>query len=241
MATPSKEEIAKQLLSMFLGMGMGGAAGGGASIAKLAAGATGSSVGGLGGQAAAFTAKQYPDQFAPGWAHKYTVDYVQSLDGQPNLNQSGKANKSVIDVAGRMQTIDEHNDAILKYVKMLPPTANPKMVRAALHRGLEEEKALPAFWNESESRKPFSVSSSAVTGIRLTPDARIEVQWKGRPTWYTFKQYPTTYDASRAAQDLLNADSIGRAVYPVVSRPPKNPNPLLGGWNRSNYDAAFRG
>ena len=111
------------------------------------------------------------------------------------------------------------------------------MVRAALHRGLEEEKNLAAFWNESESRRPFSVSSSAVTGIRLTPDARVEVQWKGKPTWYTFRQYKDTHEASLAAQKLLQADSIGRAVYPVVSRPTKNP--LLGSWNRANYDGAF--
>ena len=138
-----------------------------------------------------------------------------------------------------MQSLDEHNNAIQKYVSMLPPGADPKTVRAALYRGLEEEKKLDAFWDESKSRKPFSVSSSAVTGIRLTPDARIEVQWKGRPTWYTFKQYPTTYDASLAAQKLLNADSIGRAVYPVISRPPRNPNPLLGSFNMANYDGAF--
>jgi hypothetical protein len=24
-----------------------------------------------------------------------------------------------------------------------------------------------------------------------------------------------------------------------VSRPPKKPNPLLGGWNRDNYEAAY--
>lgn len=186
-----------------------------------------------------FIAKQYPDRFSPGTFHDYTVDYIPSADGKPNFNQSGKANKSVIDVAGRMQSLEEHNNAIQQPIRELPPGADPKTVRAALYRGLEAEKKLDAFWDESKSRKPFSVSSSAVTGIRLTPDARIEVQWKGRPTWYTFKQYPTTYDASLAAQKLLNADSIGRAVYPVISRPPKNPNPLLGSFNMANYDGAF--
>lgn len=184
----------------------------------------------------AFMAKQYPDEFAPGTYHTYNV---VNIPGAPNLNQHGKANLSVISEAGRMQTIDEHNDAIQKYVRQLPPGADPKTVRAALHRGLEEEKNLAAFWNESKSRRPFSVSSSAVTGIRLTPDARIEVQWRGKPTWYTFKQYPNTQEASLAAQELLKADSIGRAVWPVVSRPPKNPNPLLGAFNIANYDGAF--
>lgn len=193
----------------------------------------------------AFMAKQYPDEFSPGTYHSYDVvnipiTYSQRKGGlKGNFNQHGKANKSVIAEAGRMQTLDEHNDAIQKYVRLLPPGADPKTVRAALHRGLEEEKNLAAFWNESKSRRPFSVSSSAVTGIRLTPDARIEVQWKGKPTWYTFKQYPNTQEASLAAQELLKSDSIGRAVWPVVSRPPKNPNPLLGEFNMANYDGAF--
>ena len=230
----SKTEIAKQLLSMALGMGLGGFAGGGASLARLAAGASIPPAGGVGGQAAAFAAKQYPEEFSPGWSHDYSVI---NIPGDPNFNQHGKANAGVIDEAGRMQSLEEHNAAISKYVRQLPPNANPKMVRAALHRGLEEEKNLAAFWNESESRRPFSVSSSAVTGIRLTPDARVEVQWKGKPTWYTFKQYKDTHEASLAAQKLLQADSIGRAVYPVVSRPTKNP--LLGSWNRANYDGAF--
>lgn len=183
-----------------------------------------------------FMAKQYPDEFAPSTYHTYSV---VNIPGAPNFNQHGKSNMSVIEEAGRMQSMEEHNNALQKYVRQLPPGADPKTVRRELRRGLEEEKNLAAFWNESKSRRPFSVSSSAVTGIRLTPDARIEVQWKGKPTWYTFKQYPNTYDASRAAQKLLKSDSIGRAVYPVISRPPKNPNPLLGAFNMENYDGAF--
>lgn len=184
----------------------------------------------------AFMAKQYPDEFTPGTFHTYKVDFIP---GSANLNSSGKANRSVIDAAGRMQSLEEHNNAIQKPIRQLPPGADPKTVRAALYRGLKDEKDLDAFWNESKSRKPFSVSSSAVTGIRLTPDARIEVQWRNSPTWYTFKQYSDTYQASLAAQKLLQADSIGRAVWPIVSRTPKKPNPLLGSWNSQNYDGAF--
>lgn len=189
----------------------------------------------------AFMAKQYPDEFSPGTFHEYKVEY---LPGSPNFNTQGKANASIIEAAGRMQSLEEHNNAIQKPIRDLPPGADPKTVRAALYRGLEAEKNLDAFWNESKSRKPFSVSSSAVTAIRLTPDARIEVKWakpsKNNPSgWYTFKQYPDTYQASLAAQKLLKADSIGRAVYPVISRPLKNPNPLLGSFNRENYDGAF--
>ena len=230
----SKTEVAKALLQLAMGLGAGVATRGGPSLLSIASGA--SFTPGVPGGADAFMAKQYPTEFAPDAFHNYGVVYVPSVDGKANENQFGKSYKPVIDEAGRMQTLKEHNDAITKYVKLLPSNADPKMVRAALSRGLEEEKRLPQFWNESKSRVPFKVSSSAVTGIRLTPDARVEVQWKGKPTWYTFQQYPNTQEASLAAQELLNADSIGRAVYPV-SRNVNNP--LLGSWNRKNYDGAF--
>lgn len=235
MAKMDKTEVAKQLLSLFLGMGFGGGSAGGAAIASLASG-VGSGAGStarLPPGAASFVASNFPEEFSPKWYHGFNVVHIP---GKANLNQHGKANAGTIAEAGRMQSIDEHNNAILKYVR---PGMDPKTMRAALHRGLEEEKNLAAYWNESESRRPFSVSSSAVTGIRLTPDARIEVQWKGKPTWYTFKEYPNTYKASLAAQELLQSDSIGRAVYPVVSKKMNKPNPLLGGWNRSNYDGAY--
>lgn len=225
----SKKEVAKALLQLALGMGMGGAARGGPSLLSIASGA--SFTPGVPGGADAFMAKQYPTEFAPDRYHNYQV---VNIPGDANLNQFGKSYSDTINEAGRMQTMKEHNDAIMKYVR---PGMKPKELRAALEMGIEDEKKLPQFWNESQSRRPFKVSSSAVTGIRLTPDARIQVQWKGKPTWYTFQQYPNTQAASLAAQELLQADSIGRAVYPVISR--KVNNPLLGSWNRQNYDGAF--
>ena len=225
----SKQEVAKALLQLALGMGMGGAARGGPSLLSIASGA--SFTPGVPGGADAFMAKQYPTEFAPDRYHNYQV---VNIPGDANLNQFGKSYSDTINEAGRMQTMKEHNDAIMKYVR---PGMKPKELRAALEMGIEDEKKLPQFWNESNSRRPFKVSSSAVTGIRLTPDARIQVQWKGKPTWYTFQQYPNTQEASLAAQELLQADSIGRAVYPVISR--KVNNPLLGSWNRQNYDGAF--
>jgi len=228
----SKQEVAKALLQLALGMGIGGAARGGPSLLSIASGA--SFTPGVPGGADAFMAKQYPTEFAPDRYHNYGVVYVPSVDGKANENQFGKSYRDVINEAGRMQTMKEHNDAIMKYVR---PGMKPKELRAALEMGIEDEKKLPQFWTESQSRRPFKVSSSAVTGIRLTPDARIQVQWKGKPTWYTFQQYPNTQEASLAAQELLQENSIGRAVYPVISR--KVNNPLLGSWNRQNYDGAF--
>lgn len=225
----SKTEIAKALLQLALGMGVGGAMRGGPSLLSIASGA--SFTPGVPSGADAFMAKQYPTEFAPDRYHNYQV---VNIPGAANMNQFGKSYSDTIDEAGRMQTIKEHNDAIKKYIR---PGMKPKELRAAIELGIADEKRLPQFWNESESRRPFKVSSSAITGIRLTPDARIQVQWKGKPTWYTFQQYPNTQEASLAAQELLKADSIGRAVYPVISRNVNNP--LLGSWNRKNYDGAF--
>ena len=139
-----------------------------------------------------------------------------------------------------MQTLEEHNAALMKYVR---PGMPPKALHMAIAMGEEEEKKLPQFWDESSDvnndRAKFNVSSSAVSGIRLTPDARVEVRWGTSPKWYTFQQYENTHEASKAAQKLLTAPSIGRAVYPIVSRKIKNPKNGLGKWNFDNYDPAM--
>ena len=231
----NKAEIAKEILSFIAGAAMSGGRAGSGLAGQLLASASGGgapSIPGMSGVAQKFMAKQYPEEFAPKAWHIYDVI---NIPGAPNFNQHGKANSGVIDEAGVMQDIDLHNKTILKYIR---PGMNPKEERIALQKGLEEEKNLPQFWNESDSRRPFSVSSSAVTGIRLTPDARIEVQWKGKPTWYTFQEYPNTYEASLAAQKLLKADSIGRAVYPIKSRH-ITPKDDLGWWNKDNYDESY--
>lgn len=230
---------ARDVLNLLMGMGLGGIGGDSpASMLMGAAGGIGGGTGGTGGEA-----DGYPREFAPEPYHYHNVIYAPRPDGvkgpYQNMNYMGKADASTIAEAAEQQSIEEHNEAITKYVRMLPPNATPKQVRNALNRGYEEEKEMPRWWNESKNRREFSVSSSAVSGIRITPEGNVEVKWGKSPTWYTFKHYPTTREASIAARKLLQSDSIGRAVYPVVSRPPKKPNPLLGEWNRDNYEAGY--
>lgn len=225
----SAATIAKEVLKALLSMGLGGAS------RSIAGGVASRIFGNMGAQQAGFVSRNYPDEFAPDRYHNYTV---HNFPDSPNFNEEGKAFAGTIEEAGRMQTIDEHNKAIRQFVR---PGMTPREERNALNMGLEAEKQLPQFWNESKSRVPFSVSSSAVTGIRLTPDARIEIQWKGKPTWYTFRQYGDTHEASLAAQELLRADSIGQAVMPYQrnGKMVKYKNPSLAWWNRKNYDGAF--
>lgn len=240
MAEPNKKGIAQAILSFLLGAatrglggGIGGAVGGGLG------GGIGGTAGILGSVAMpeAEGRAEYPQEFSPQYDHYYNV---VAIPGAANYNQHGKADASTIDQAGRMQTLEEHYEALTKYLRALPPNATPRMMRDALNKGKQEEKNLPQFWNESKSRRPFSVSSSAVAGIRLSSDGRVEVAWQSNPTqWYTFKKYPDVQKASLAAQELLKADSIGRAVYPVRTRPPKKPDPTLGYWNFDNYDESY--
>lgn len=184
-----------------------------------------------------YEAEDYPTRFTPGTYHTYDVAY---FPGPANNNVYGQMYEKLIKDAGRMQTLDEHNAALMKYVR---PGMTPKALHMAIAMGEEEEKKLPQFWDESSDvgndRAKFNVSSSAVSGIRLTPDARVEVRWGTSPKWYTFQQYENTHEASKAAQKLLTAPSIGRAVYPIVSRKIKNPKNGLGKWNFDNYDPAM--
>lgn len=242
----SKAEIAKEIIALALGSAMGGGNAlvrAGSSLANIvglpvpgSAGVLSGIVGGAPlGSVGALAAKGYPTEFAPRAWHYYEV---VNVPGKPNFNRNGKANAAAIDSAGIMQTLDDHNRAIVQFVR---PGMDKKTERAALSAGMDAEKALPAFWNESESRRPFTVSSSAITGIRLTPDARIEVQWKSSPKWYTFRSYDNTHEASKAAQQLLKADSIGRAVMPFQRNgvPLKFNNPDIGWWNKINYDGSY--
>lgn len=236
MATKFK---ASDILKILFGMGLGGIGGGslGGSLGGSASTLMGGNSGGTTGNGG------YPSEFAPVSHHYYKVVYEPRPAGvkgpYQNMNSMGKADAATIAEASEQQTREDHTEALMKYVRMLPANATPRQIQAAMDRGREEEKSLPKWWNESNNRREFSVSSSAVSGIRITPEGSVQVKWGKSPKWYTFRNYPNTMLASRAARELLGSDSIGRAVYPVMSRPPKEPNNLLGAWNRKNYEPGY--
>lgn len=237
MAKMSTAEILRQIFGTATGVAMGayggplnGAAGVLAGVSIPASGTV---------EARNYRASEYPTEFAPGTNHEYDVQGVNLPKGVSDNNSMGKANMAVVEDAGIMQTLDEHNAALTKYVR---PGMNPAQKYMAIQKGREEEKLLPKFWNESASRLPFQVSSSAVNGIRITPGGTVEVRWKSSPKWYTFQQFPNTYEASKAAYELLKADSIGRAVMPF-QRKGKHIDYKSGGdhswWNKKYYNSAF--
>ena len=191
--TSTGEAIGRAVLSAILNLGGGG-------------GMAGYVLGGIGGKA---PSNSTVDDEYPSPMHTVNVNYVP---GPPRYNQGVK--RGVAEKAARMQTIEEHNDALTKYLRALPPNATPREKHLAIVKGAEEEEKLMSYWDDKKPRRNYSPSSSAVKAVRITPDHRIQVQWGTSPKWYTYKQHANAYEASLAAQRLLTAGSIGLAVYP---------------------------
>lgn len=167
---------------------------------------------------------------------KYHIIRIPVADGAHNVARD----QAMIDEAGRMQERKEHNNALFKHLR---PGMTPKEVDAALRQGTKEEQKLPQYWEDLNYRREFNVKSDAVHGVKITPDAKIQVKWKGSPTWYTFRQFPNTYEASKEVQKLLNEPSLGRAVMPILTM--KGGDKLAakgyGRWNAANYNGAYAG
>lgn len=177
-------------------------------------------------------AKEYPREFYPN-REGHTVN-ITSVG--PDVHNA-MLNAAIAEKAARMQTKEEHNSALLKYIR---PRMNPSQLHEAIQRGIEEEKNLDSYWADSKPRKEYSPSSSAVSSVRITPDGRIEVAWASKPgKYYTFRQFADTHEASLEAQKLLMCDSLGRAVMPAKIAQKSKKGGNLGWWNTRNYDGSF--
>lgn len=161
-------------------------------------------------------------------------------------NHNVGRDQDMVEAAGRMQEINEHNRALFKYLR---PGMSPKEADNALRRGQHEERRLPAYWDDPFYRREMKVKSDAIRSIKITPDAKIQVMWKGKHSannpdgWYTFRQFPNTYEASLEVQKLLNEPSLGHAMMPVLTM--KGGDKLAakgyGKWNAANYNGAYGG
>ena len=200
---------------------LGSIAAGVSTGALLARGLGGNNIGPSSVGADGTPAETYPNPL-----HTVEVNY---LPGPPQLNAMLK--RGVADKAAQMQTLQQHNDTLLKYLKQLPPNASEKDKHLALMKGVADEEALDEYWDDKKPRKDYSPSSSAVAKVRVTPDNRIEVMWGTTPKWYSYKQYPDPYKASLAMKQLLTCGSIGRALVRKSKK--------YGQWGRENYAAAM--
>lgn len=153
------------------------------------------------GGSSPYAASSYPS------AKDFYYDVYYFDDGEPVNNST--LDRAAAQKGARMQTIDEHNRAINKYIR---PGMDPVERRWAIQKGLEEERALESFWDENKPRVPLKAGSSAVSGIRINRDNTISVQFGGKGKWYTYEGGPNRFEASLAAKDLITAPSIGRAI-----------------------------
>lgn len=195
----AKGTIAGRILKMLVGAMAGGMAsaggfGGGAGIASRI-------LGGAGGGPAPGTELDYPDR------NQDFIYNVAFIPGPAQLNAQFDGNRKPM----RMQTLEMHNRALNKYIR---PGQNPLERRAAIERGIQEEKKLEEFWTDDvKPRNPDSrSSSSAVSGVRILPDNNIAIQFGGKGKWYTYRGGPTPYEAALEAHDLVTSGSLGRAM-----------------------------
>ena len=143
--------------------------------------------------------------------------------------------------AAKMQELGEHNHALTQFLR--PGQSKSERIEA-LRKGKEAEKKLWSFWADNRPRINYSPSSSAVESIRITPDNRVEVKWRNSKKmdndgFYTFLAAADPYQASEAFHALVTAPSIGRAVWPILTRNIKGERKNnLGWWNMTHFDPA---
>ena len=152
----------------------------------------------------------------------YPITYVAN---SPTWVNNATLDRNIAPEALRSQTLEDHN-------------------RALMEGGDVAERALLSWWpgEDIKPRQDFTPSSSAVRGVRILPNNKIQIQFRGGGKWYTYKGGANPREASEAAHALLTAPSIGRSL-------PRNgrnrhdfpgaegiPDSEVGWWGRNHYD-----
>ena len=157
-----------------------------------------------------------------------------------NAENNATLQRATAQKAAKMQELNEHNRVLTHFLR--PGQSKAERIEA-IRKGREAEKKLWSFWADDRPRINYSPSSSAVESIRITPDNRVEVKWRNSKKmdnegFYTFLAAADPYQASEAFHALVTAPSIGRAVWPILTRNVKKPQPNLGWWNMTHFDPA---
>ena len=138
----------------------------------------------------------------------YDIDFKEV---GPNNNSEYRGNPNPR--AMRMQTIQEHDRALNKYIR---PGMSPLELRAAIEKGKEEERKLDSFWtDDSRPRRNVRSSSSAVSDVVINTDGTLSIRFREKGNWYTYRGGADPYEAAMAAHDLVTAPSLGKAINPV--------------------------
>ena len=106
------------------------------------------------------------------------------------------------------QSQQEHDEALDKFFH------NPDIPRdRAARLGVQNEQSLAKWWNDREPRRPVTPSSSCVKRARIGSNGDIYITFGSNPNKeYQYEGSPDPVLASTILQQLVTADSIGRAV-----------------------------
>ena len=161
----------------------------------------------------------------PGLTHEfvYPITYVAN---SPTWVNNATLDRNIAPEALRSQTLEEHN-------------------RALMEGGDAAERALVSWWPNEDGtvRQNPTPGSSAVSGVKILPNNKIQVQFRGGGKWYTYKGGKNPYEASMAAAELLQAPSIGRMMNRNGKLAHTSPtdkdgyiDKSVGAWARRHYD-----
>lgn len=186
--------------------------------AGMAGGAARSILSGLGGGGGVSTAGNVD---SIGHNFNYDLNYIPG-----RAQNNGMLMQNIADEAILRQTPEEHMQALTKYVR---PGMTPAEQKIALQRGKEYEESLLSWWDEDRPRRNFTPSSSAVSGIRITPDNRIQIRFGRGGTWYSYRGGATPNQAAIELKKLIGTrgQSIGRALCSKSKK--------FGEWARSHH------
>ena len=106
------------------------------------------------------------------------------------------------------QSQQEHDEALDKFFD------NPDIPRdRAARLGVQNEQSLVKWWNDRDPRRPATPSSSCVKRARIGENGDIYVVFGSNPNKeYQYEGSSDPVEASKILQQLVTADSIGRAV-----------------------------
>ena len=206
---PGFDEWMRAMLALF---GSGAAAAGNAGAMAILSG-----LGGSGASGAEVSDKAT----SIGHNFNYDMNYIPGTPQENRMLLQNVANEAIL-----RQTPEEHMKALTRYVR---PGMTPDEKRKALQRGKEYEESLLSWWDDDRPRRNFTPSSSAVSGIRITPDNKIQIRFGRGSKWYSYRGGATPNQAAVELKKLIgtNGQSIGRNLV--------RKSKVFGQWARDHY------
>lgn len=207
---PGFEDWLRAAIALF---GSGASAAGGVGAMTL--------LSGVGGGTGVTASESMDKVDSLGHNFNYDLNYIP---GNPQENRM--LMQQTADEYAPRQTLAEHIAALRRYVR---PGMNPAQMKEALRRGKEYEQSLPQWWDDDRPRKNFTPSSSAVSGIRITPDNKIQIRFGKGSKWYSYRGGENPGAAANEVQKLIgkNGQSIGRNLV--------RKSKVFGQWAREHY------